>query len=449
MFVFLGQNVFVIPEVDKRTPVSTNLNEVFMDGDVKDKTQLVDKATENIISEQPKMTPIEETKSPVVNFTPKRAGNATHHTRYLATNSENKSDVLSVLQEVESEEDNLATEVKDEQNNKEAIKVKSSLKDLDTHTPTTHNADRNGELAFVNGVHEDSRFTETNLNENVAAKPELVTVKEGYNVTAPKQKIMLVNESRDNVRLINDVLPNEKNVELNENESRQQQQRKLDAKSGLLPLKMMDHDMERGADKFYPETTTDENTRTSAKVDDSNKKLQTSLELSDIPLSSNELDAVKDNGLNSLKLSSECEPEKSAQPAVAERPQKGESPLQNNQVNGTKNGGETDIVNQSQDNKMSRDIGQIVNGGKPETLNQWQNDIKSRDDAQDSPWILQLPVSAGEQNKEKGSNERNNKRKRSAENRTPDQVIPRVMIEESETSKPTKKGRLQRAQRKR
>lgn len=434
MFCLSDQSVFILPEVGENAVSGpTNLPDVFIEENEKNERQLVDEADNSETSHN-------AAKYHVDNLPEKRIGRITRDPSQSTTDRK-KTDVLSIIPEANSEKDNLANHVRDDKYDNEAGNARKSSKDFqiwEKRTPSDFDegnvVNKNGELVFLNGVddHEDLRFTGRNLTEDVKEKPELVTVKEGYNISSPKQQVTLVNESRDNVRL-NDVSHNENSVGSHENDITEQQETARDKTNE-----------ERGSDKFASETTVKENVcaRTvdcpsSARSVNSSNKSQTPLEMGDVSLAFDRSETRKED-LNSLRVSStETGPEESAKIAP-KRPQKFEGyPENSNNVNDLGNVGKTDSLNQSEKNKASRDIGP--------TKNVRESD-KNSHVAQDSPWITrQLQPDAEKQIEEKGNYERKNKRKRSApENEKPERIVPRLIIDQSNVSERNENEKLER-----
>lgn len=442
MFCLSDQSVFILPEVGENAVSGpTNLPDVFIEENEKNERQLVDKADNS-------ETSLNGAKYHVDNLPEKRTGRITRDPSQSTTDRK-KADVLSIIPEANSEKDNLANHVRDDKYDNEAGNVRKSSKDFqicEKRTPSDFDegnvVNKNGELVFLNGVHdhEDLRFTGRNLTEDVKEKPELVTVKEGYNISSPKQQVMLVNESRDTVRL-NDVSHNENSVGSQENNITEQQ--------GTARAKTNE---ERGSDKFASETTVKENVcartldcASSARSVNSSNKSQTPLEMGDVSLAFDRSETRKED-LNSLRVSSsETGPEESAKMAP-KRPLKFEGYSENpDNVKDLGNVGKTDSLNQSEKNRASRDSGPTENVRKSETLNPLQCD-KNSHVAQDSPWIThQLQPDAEKQIEEKGNYERKNKRKRNApENDKPEQIVPRLIIDQSNVSERNENEKLER-----
>ena len=424
MFCLSDQSVFILPEVGENAVSGpTNLPDVFIDENEKNERQLVDKADNS-------ETSLNAAKYQVDNLPEKRIGRITRDPSQSTTDRK-KADVLSIIPESNSEKDNLGNHVRDDKYDNEAGNVRKSSKDFqicEKRTPSDFDegnvVNKNGELVFLNGVddHEDLRFTGRNLTEDVKEKPELVTVKEGYNISSPKQQVMLVNESRDNVRL-HDVSHNENSVGSHENDITKQQETARDKTNE-----------ERGSEKFASETTVKENVcartvdcASSASSVNSSNKSQTPLEMGDVSLAFDRSETRKED-LNSLGVSSsETGPEESAKIAP-KRPQKFEGYPENpNNVNDLGNVGKTASLNQSEKSKATRDIGPTENVRESD---------KNSHVAQDSPWITrQLQPDAEKQIEEKGNYERKNKRKRSGpENEKPGQIVPRLIIDQSNVS---------------
>ncbi|KAJ7363372.1 hypothetical protein OS493_011660 [Desmophyllum pertusum] len=246
--------------------------------------------------------------------------------------------------------------------------IKSSRDALDVENTHDKNvSNKNEDLAIVNGVHKDLSPSETPESIQGDSKPELVTVKEGYSLVAPKQKATVAKESQDDARL-NGTLANEKNIGERANTSKQQQ-RTDGHVSGLLPLAVKNK--ERDSNAFQPKSATKQHDGENivASAPSVNRKLKTtSVELSDIPLAFEQPEAGKDPKLIFFRSFSKRVGEKTGKTAV-ERTQV----LPNNEL--SEKGGKTDIVNQS------------------------QSDTKSRDVEEDSPWVRQLPQ-GGEQDRE-------------------------------------------------
>ena len=423
MFCLSDQSVFILPEVGENAVSGpTNLPDVFIEEKEKNERQLVDKADNSEAS-------LNAAKYHVDNLPVERTGRITRDPSQSTTDRK-KADVLSIIPEANSEKDNLANHVRDDKYDNEAGNVQKSSKDFqicEKRTPPDFDegnvVNKNGELVFLNGVddHEDLRFTGRNLTEDVKEKPELVTVKEGYNISSPKQKVMLVNESR------------EKSVGSHENYITEQQ--------GTASDKTNE---ERGSDKFASETTVKENVcartvdcASSARSVNSSNKSQTPLEMGDVSLAFDRSETRKED-LNSLRVSSsETGPEESAKIAP-KRTQKFEGYPENpNNVNDLGNVGKTDSSNQSEKSKALRDIGPTENVRESD---------KNSHVAQDSPWIThQLHPDAEKQIEEKGNYERKNKRKRSApENEKPEQIVPRLIIDQSNVSERNENEKLER-----
>ena len=423
MFCLSDQSVFILPEVGENAVLGpTNLADVFIEEKEKNERQLVDKADNSEAS-------LNAAKYHVDNLPVERTGRITRDPSQSTTDRK-KADVLSIIPEANSEKDNLANHVRDDKYYNEAGNVRKSSKDFqicEKRTPPDFDegnvVNKNGELVFLNGVddHEDLRFTGRNLTEDVKEKPELVTVKEGYNISSPKQKVMLVNESR------------EKSVGSHENYITEQQ--------GTASDKTNE---ERGSDKFASETTVKENVcartvdcASSARSVNSSNKSQTPLEMGDVSLAFDRSETRKED-LNSLRVSSsETGPEESTKIAP-KRTQKFEGYPENpNNVNDLGNVGKTDSSNQSEKSKALRDIGPTENVRESD---------KNSHVAQDSPWIThQLHPDAEKQIEEKGNYERKNKRKRSApENEKPEQIVPRLIIDQSNVSERNENEKLER-----
>ena len=423
MFCLSDQSVFILPEVGENAVSGpTNLPDVFIEEKEKNERQLVDKA-DNC------ETSLNAANYHVDNLPEKRTGRITRDPSQSTTDRK-KADVLSIIPEANSEKDNLANHVRDDKYDNEAGNVRKSSKDFqicEKRTPPDFDegnvVNKNGELVFLNGVddHEDLRFTGRNLTEDVKGKPELVTVKEGYNISSPKQQVMLVNESREN------------SVGSHENYITEQQGTARDKTNE-----------ERGSDKFASETTVKENVcartvdcASSARSVNSSNKSQTPLEMGDVSLAFDRSETRKED-LNSLRVSSsETGPEESAKIAP-KRTQKFEGYPENpNNVNDLGNVGKTDSSNQSEKSKALRDIGPTENVRESD---------KNSHVAQDSPWIThQLHPDAEKQIEEKGNYERKNKRKRSApENEKPEQIVPRLIIDQSNVSERNENEKLER-----
>lgn len=433
MFCLSDQSVFILPEVGENSVSGpTNLQDVFIEENEKSERQLVDKADNS-------ETSLNNAKYHVGNLPEKCTGHITRDPSQSTTDHK-KADVLSIIPEANSEEDNLATQVRDDKYDYEAGNERKSSKDFqvcEKRTPSDFDegnvVNKNDELVFLTGVthdHEDLRFKGRNLTEDVKAKPELVTVKESYNISSPKQQVMLVNESRDNV-ILNDVSHNENSVGSHQNGTTEQQ--------GTARAKTNE---ERYPDNFASETTVKENVcartvdcASSVRSVTSSNKSQTPLEIGEVSLAFDRSEPRKGD-LNSLRVSASESVLKESAKIAPKRPQKIEGYSENlNNVNDLRNAGKTDSLNQSEKKKASRDIGPTENVRKSETLSPLQC-VKNSHVVQDSPWIThQLQPDAEKQIEEKENYERKNKRKRSApENEKPEQIVPRLIIDQSNVS---------------
>ena len=319
----------------------------------------------------------------------------------------------SAVKEEKLDEDICSIQAKEEFD-KTGKTIKSSRDSLNLEKTDKSVSDKNGEPTIVNGVYEDLSPRETPEKLQDGSKPELVTVKEGYNLAAPKQKAAFSKEGQGNARL-NDILANENCTEQRENGYTQQQSTNGHV-SGLFPLEIEVKD--KAINSIKPKSPTKEDVyensvaslTSDTQVDDSNRKLQSSLELSDIPLAFNRSEAGKDSKLICSDVSHEREARETGKTS-AERTQT----LQNNAL--FEKGGKTDVADQS------------------------PSDKKSRDAEDDSPWILQLPqggdLGLRKRNGGKLKNERNirNEHKQNEVMRKQAPVLPTVTIDQSENEK--------------
>lgn len=429
-WLFLGGKVFVMPDVAEQdengsgTPGADMIDDVFVSegNKVENKTHQREEKAEKSeeISEKRSMVPAEEIKSPTVNTSEemhktKKQEPGESATEY-ASKTEEDGEIPSAVHKNVLNEDTFAIQAKEELDKKEKA-IESSWDSPNVDKTDRRFSDKNGELVMVNGVHEDLSPTETPEKAQVDSKPELVTVKEGYSLVAPKQKVAFAKEGDDDT-VINDSCssPNEGNTGQREN-GYKQEGRLNDQVSSLLPVEI--EDKERDLNTFESKSTTKQNDRektetssTSAtQVDDSNRKIKTSLELSDIPVAFNRPEVRNDPKLIRLEGSQEREPKKSGK-ISAERPQA----LQNTAL--SENGGKTEVANQSQSIKKSLEV------------------------EDDNPWILQLPQGGDQGSRERSEQKRNNNSNRRTEHKQEDKqseikdkqalVLPTVTIDQSD-----------------
>lgn len=387
MFLLSDSKVFHTPEADGSKPVSDKLTHGYV------ATQVT--AQNGEISEKLDMAHVSETKAPVVINSEERHGTITPDRSNLPKIEQKKrKDTLSVITEDKSEED-LANQTQQEQNKPvKAMQVETSKRPELT--------DKSGNLAVVTGAHEGQSTTTEIKTESGEAKPELVTVKEGYTLATPKQKAILANEGQDCAQ-INDV---------RESKSNKQQ------RPGVADCSLPSAAKNKGTDSGNVQPVTpskqieNENVvnslTSSTPVNDTRKKLQTSLELSDIPSAFEQFDSGKDSTLNSFACSPDLQPTKMSGNAAS----RVEERLENKKVN------------------------EVEECEKTATVKKSHDDENSRCAADDSLWVLQNASDDKrfrKRNEEKRTNDNKNKRKRSTENagKTGD-VGPHITIDQSD-----------------
>ena len=383
MFFLSDSNVFLIPEVDGSKPVSYKLTHGC------EATQVT--AQNGEISEKLDMAPVSETKTPVMINSEERRETITPDTSDLPKIEQTKrKDTLSVITENKSEED-LANQAQQEQNKPvEAMQVESS---------------KDPELTDKTGHKNLSATKEIKTDESEETKPELVTVKEGYSLATPKQKAILANEGQHCTQ-INDV---------RENKSKKQQRPGV-ADCGL-PSAAKNKEID--FDNFQPGTSSKQNENenvvsslsSSTPVDDSRKKLQTSLELSDIPPAFEQFYSGKDSALNSFSGSPDLQPMKKSGNAA----------------------------NRAGERLENKNVNEVEKGEKTATVKQSYDDENSRVAPVDSLWILQNTSDDEKRfrkrNEERRTSDNKNKRKRVTENDgKTGEVVPHTTIEQSDVS---------------
>ncbi|XP_078369378.1 LOW QUALITY PROTEIN: inverted formin-2-like [Oculina patagonica] len=414
-----GEKVFIMPQVAEQdetdTPKTDTADDVsFSEDKDKNKTHLrVDMAEKNeTICDKLNVVPADKTKIPISENSEKKPATfkADFNEPTLAdvSKAEEVKEGSSAVKEDKLNEDIFTIQAEEELDKKEKT-IKSSRDSLNVDKTDKNVSEKSVELAVVNGIHEDLSPKETREKTQGDSKPELVTVKEGYSLAPPKQKVAFDKEDQDNARL-NGTLTTENSTEQCEN-GYKQQERTSGHVSGLLPLEVASKEKE----SFKPKSPTKQNdcenavakSTSATQVDDSNRKLQTSLELSDIPVGFNLSEAGKDPKVNCSEVSEEHKPQKTGKPAV-ERTQ-----VQQHNAFSEK-GGKTDVADQSQSNKTSREA------------------------EDDSLWVLQRPQGSRRRNEEKLNNERNariedkREQKQSEVKNKPALVMPTVTIDQSE-----------------
>ena len=361
------------------------------DNKVENKTYQREESAEKSeeISEKVSVVPVEERKSPVVNMSEKMHKTMKQEpgdsAKAYAVKTEEDQEIHSAVKEDKSNEDLFAIQAKHEIDKKETT-IESSWDSLNVDRTGRGVSDKNSEVIMINGVHEDMLLTETQVD----SKPELVTVKEGYSLLAPKQKVEFAKEGSDDT-VVNGTFssPNEDGQCKNGYE---QERRLNDQFSSLLPVEV--DNKRRDFNTFESKSTTKQNGRektetssTSAtQVDDSNRKLKTSLELSDIPLGFDRAEIGNDSDLICPEVAQEREPEKSGQFSAGRS-----RALQNTAL--SENGGKTDVASQSQNIKKSHEV------------------------EDDSPWVLQLPKGGDLGLRKRGEQKGNNNSNRRTEHR--------------------------------
>lgn len=338
MFFFLGGKMFTMPEVAEQDETDTTKtgkaeDVLTVEDQDKNKEQLRVNTAERrgLIADKQNVIPADETKLPVVNISaeiPKSSRDSAED----ATKIEEVRESPSEVKEEKLNEDVFAVQAEEELGEKEKS-FKSTRDSLNAAKTDKSVSEKNVEVPIVNGVHEDLLPKEPSEKIQGDTKPELVTVKEGYNLAAPKQKVSFAKEDQD-------TLPVKNNTEQHVNGYKEQQTTNGHV-SGLLPLEV--ENTKKDLNTIQPKSPSKQN-------DCKN--------ISDIPLVFNLSEAEKDSKVIYSEVSHEREPEKNGKTAV-DRTQI----LQSNAS--SEKGGKTDVANQSQYLKRSRDA------------------------EDDSPWILQ------------------------------------------------------------
>ena len=412
--------MFIMPHVAEQdetgsgTPRADKVDDVFAseESKVENKTNQREETAEmsEEISAKRSVVPVEESKSPAVNISEEM-----HDTMKqgpgksaiaVATKTEGGREIPSEVQKNELNEDKFSIQTKEEVDKKEKT-AKSSWDSLNVDKTHRSVSDKNGELVMVNGVHEDLLPSETPEKAQVDLKPQLVTVKEGYSLVAPKQKVVFAKEGNGDTRMNGTCSsPNEDNTGQRENDY--EQQRRLDTHvSSLSPVEV---EKKERLNTFESKSTMKQNdpkkietgSTSGAQVDDSNHKIKTSLELSDIPVAFDRSQVRNDPKLTRSEVLQERKPEKTGK-ALAGRSQAL-----------SENGGKTDVANQSQ--SMVED---------------------------DSPWVLQLPqggeIGSRKRNEQKRNNNSRHRRTEREQEDTQSEikdkravVLPSVTIDQSD-----------------
>ena len=327
--VFSGGKVLIMPEVAEQDETDTTktdkAKDVFtVEDQDKNTEQLRVKTAEKSgkIADKHNVVPADETKLPVVNISaeiPKSSRDLAED----ATKTEEVRESPSAVKEEKLNEDIFAIHAEEELGEKEKT-FKSTRDSLNAAKTDKSVSEKNVEVPIVNGVHEDLLPKEP---------PELVTVKEGYNLAAPKQKVSFAKEDQD-------ALPVKNNIEQGKNGYKEQQTINGHV-SGSLPLEV--ENTQKDLNTNQPKSPSKQN-------DFKN--------ISDIPLAFNLSEAEKDSKVICSEVSHEREPEKNGKTAVSR----------------------TQIP---QSNALSE------KGGKTDVANQSPNHKKSRNPEDDSPWFLQ------------------------------------------------------------
>lgn len=415
-----------VPEVDEKQATTTDVvNEEFVGKDVNaNKTQLKKDTLENNEEKSSKRdsAPVYDTKSSGVDITEENVETSKEDAKDVTMIDVSKTDEIrepAEMKKRKSSEDMSEIQTEEELN-KMAKRIKSFGDSFQVGKADKSVSDKNIELATMNGVHEDLSCDKTPDKMQDDSKPELVTVKEGYSLAAPKQKVSFGEERHDNGRL-DGTVSNVENTEPRKNSSKEQHTSYAHV-SGALPLETEIKD--KDSNVLEPKSTVKqddyENTVASStstsQVDDSTRKLQTSVHLSDIPVTFDRPGDEKEPTLNYSNVSQEHETGKTTQVSAAERTQ----PVQNNTP--SENGGKTDTANQSQSSKNSHDA------------------------ENDSPWVLQLPQNGNLGPRRRNEDNRNNEnykmneqkeenKKSEAKEKHEQILVPNVTIEQSNSLK--------------
>lgn len=253
---------------------------------------------------------------------------------------------VSEMKKRKSSEDVSATQIEEELN-KESKRIKSFGDSFERKKAGKTTAGKNGELPALNGVCEDISSDETPAKIPNDTKPQLVTVREGCSLTAPKQKVVFSKESQDDAAL-NDTVSNSEISGPQENLAKQN----FRSDSQVSDVSTLDKEIKRGVlqSKSTPEQDYNEKT-----VVNSTKRLEDEKELS----------------LNSSNISKENDTRK------AKREFAGEIILPEKNKTLSKNGGKSQSAGQSESGKQSRD-------DSPKVLNLPQNrDLGPRNRTED------------------------------------------------------------------
>lgn len=357
-------------------------------------------------SEEISAIPVDETKSPADNMSEETSATMKQEPGKSAvtadaTKTEEDGEIPSAVKEDELNGDIFAIRAKEELDKKEET-IKSSLDSLNVDRFDRSVSDMNGNLITVNGVHEDSSPTETPEKVQVDSKPELVTVKESYSLAAAKQKVAFAEKGSHDTEIDGTFsLSSENYTGQHENSYKQQQ----------LPAEVQTKGRDVETRKLNDREKTETSSTSATQVDDSNNKLKTSLKSSDIPLAFDRQEVRNDPKLIPPKVLQEHELENTGN-ISAGRPQV----LQNTEV--TEKGGKTDLANQSQSIKTSREV------------------------QDDSPWVLQLPQGGelasrkiSDQKRNNISNRRTERKQENKQSAVKDKkalVLPTLTINQSD-----------------
>ena len=336
--VFSGGKVLIMPEVAEQDETDTTktdkAKDVFtVEDQDKNTEQLRVKTAEKSgkIADKHNVVPADETKLPVVNISaeiPKSSRDLAED----ATKTEEVRESPSAVKEEKLNEDIFAIHAEEELGEKEKT-FKSTRDSLNAAKTDKSVSEKNVEVPIVNGVHEDLLPKEPPERIQGDTQAELVTVKEGYSLAAPKQKVSFAKEDQD-------TLPVKNNTEQHESGYKEQQTTNGHV-SGSLPFEV-------------------ENTKKDLNTNQpkSPSKQSDCKNISDIPLVFNLSEADKGSKVICSEVSHEREPEKNGKTAV----------------------NRTQIP---QSNALSE------KGGKTDVANQSPNHKKSRNPEDDSPWFLQ------------------------------------------------------------
>ena len=339
--------MFVIPEEpeDDKKQVKTKgvLSEIV---DAADKTGL---KKDQLESKEEKLNrrffnPVNETKISEAGVEVETLkGDPADVTKVSTSNARENRDV-SEMKKRKSSEDVSATQIEEELN-KESKRIKSFGQSLESRNADKTACHKSGELPALNGVYEDVSSDVTPAKILNDTKPELVTVREGYSLAAPKQKVLSSMKNHDDRRL-NGTVSNSETPEQQEN--RAKQNIKNDGRvSGVSPLETETN--EKSAQVLQSKSAAVVSTTSASKADDSARKLQTPAHLSPILITLDQSKDEKEPTLNSSNIPQENEKGKAGRDFAGEiiQPVRNKTP--------SENGGKTFIAGQSESGKQLRD----------------------------------------------------------------------------------------------